>query len=295
MMKDYHIGSLDEEGKAALLSGEDQSEDSSEELRTFLQPGKWRKAVLHSKRNVSWDTRLFTFKLDHEEQTLGLPVGQHLMIRLRDPATREAIIRSYTPISETDKAGFMDVLVKVYFDSKQRSGGKMSQALDGIPIGHFVDFKGPIGRFTYHGQGSCTVNSEERKVDKYVMVSGGSGITPIYQVLRTVMQDEFDATRCVVLDGNRLLEDILCKDDLDGFARGNEEKCQLLYTLTQAPDDWDGLRGRIAAPLLKEHCSRATHEGSNVLMLICGPEALEKSVHEALLADGWTDDDMVFF
>lgn len=171
----------------------------------------------------------------------------------------------------------------------------MSQALDSIPEGHFVDFKGPIGRFEYHGQGYCTVNGKERKVDKFVMVSGGTGITPIYQVLRAVMQDESDETKCVVLDGNRLLEDILCKDDLDGFARDNAERCQLLYTLTQAPDDWQGLRGRIATPLLKEHCSRAAHDGSKVLILICGPEALEKSVHETLLDDGWTDDDMVFF
>lgn len=108
-MKDYHIGSLDREGKAALAGVEEVSEDASECLSTFLQPGKWRKAILHSKEKVSWDTRIFRFKLDHEEQTLGLPVGLHLMIRMRDPATREAIIRSYTPISETDKAGFMDV------------------------------------------------------------------------------------------------------------------------------------------------------------------------------------------
>lgn len=295
MMKDYHIGSLDEHGKSKLSGHEDESDESAERFATFLQPRKYRKAILHSKKNVSWDTRIFRFKLDHEEQTLGLPIGQHLMIRMRDPATRETIIRSYTPISETDEAGFMDVLIKVYFDTKHRKGGKMSQALDSIPIGHFVDFKGPLGRFEYHGQGSCTVNGDGRIVDKFVMISGGTGITPIYQVLRAVMQDDSDETHCVVLDGNRLFEDILCKDGLDSFARDNTEKCQLLYTLTQASDDWEGLRGRIAAPLLKDHCSRAAHEGGKTLILICGPEGLENSVHEALLYDGWTDDDIVFF
>lgn len=171
----------------------------------------------------------------------------------------------------------------------------MSQALDSIPTGHYVDFKGPIGKFEYLGGGCCTVSGVERNIDKFIMISGGSGITPIYQVLRAVMQDDSDETKCVVLDGNRLLEDILCKKDLDSFAKAPSEKCQLLYTLTQAPDDWDGLRGRIAAPLLKEHCSRAAHEEGKAMVLICGPEALEKSVHDALLDDGWKDDDLIFF
>ncbi|KAI7331031.1 Nitrate reductase [Hortaea werneckii] len=296
MMPDYHIGSLDEEGKAALAGGEASHADSDATPQpTFLDSRAWKKAILQSKTTVSWDTRIFTFKLEHDEQTLGLPTGQHLMIRLRDPVTREAIIRSYTPISETSQKGTMDVLVKIYFDTPQRKGGKMSLAMDSLPLGHFVDFKGPIGKFEYLGNGQCLVNQAERQVKKFLMICGGSGITPIYQVFRAVMQDKGDSTQCVVLDGNRLLEDILCKTNLDDFARDNAERCKLLYTLTQAPEDWEGLRGRIAAPLLKEHCERASFGAGDAMVLICGPEPLEKSVHEALLEIGWREEDMLFF
>jgi nitrate reductase (NAD(P)H) len=31
------------------------------------------------------------------------------------------------------------------------------------------------------------------------------------------------------------------------------------------------------------------------LVLICGPEALEKSTHKALNEMGWTDEDLMFF
>ena len=296
MMKDYHIGSLDDDGKRAIAErGEAPPDANAEPSPTFLDSRTWKKAILHSKVTVAGDTRLFTFKLDHEEQSLGLPIGQHLMIRLRDPATRETIIRSYTPISETAKKGFMDVLVKVYFDTKERKGGKMSQAMDALPIGHFVDFKGPIGKFEYLGAGRCMVNNAERSIGTFIMISGGSGITPIYQVLRAVMQDPADKTRCVVLNGNRLFEDILCKTELDAFAKNNAERCQLLYTLTKAPDDWKGLRGRIAAPLLKEHAARAAHEAGKAMVLLCGPEELEKAVYQALLEDGWAEDDLLIF
>ncbi|EDU47880.1 nitrate reductase [Pyrenophora tritici-repentis Pt-1C-BFP] len=111
-----------------------------------IDPRVWNKTVLHSKKHVSWDTRVFRFKLDHPDQALGLPACQHLMIRLRDPVTREAIIRSYSPISQTTQKGYCDVLIKVYADTPDRAGGKMTKALDSIPIGHSVDFKGPIGK-----------------------------------------------------------------------------------------------------------------------------------------------------
>jgi nitrate reductase (NAD(P)H) len=292
MMPEYHIGSLDEASRKILAEGEPVNE-STDPRPVFLDSRIWNKTLLHAKTPVSWDTRIFTFKLDHDEQTLGLPTGQHLMIRLRDPVTREAIIRSYTPVSQTSKKGFVDVLIKIYADSHEKVGGKMTKALDAIPVGHFVDFKGPIGKFEYLGRGLCAVNGKERKVKKFYMICGGSGITPIFQVLRAVMQDKGDATHCTVLNGNRLVEDILCREDLDAFAQDNREKCKLLYTLTKGPEDWEGLRGRIGPQLLQEYC-RNEGEGES-LVLICGPEALEKSTHKALNEQGWKDEDLMFF
>lgn len=294
MMPTYHIGSLDEASRRVLSEGEPESSTESKEPRpVFLDSRKWHKAILHAKVAVSWDTRIFTFKLEHDDQPLGLPTGQHLMIRLRDPATREAIIRSYTPISETTKRGYTDVLVKVYYDTQERAGGKMTKALDTIPIGHFVEFKGPIGKFEYLGRGLCAVNTVHRTVKRFIMICGGSGITPIFQVLRAVMQDKSDPTTCVVLDGNRLVEDILCKEELDVFARDNVDRCRILYTLSKPTEEWTGLKGRIGRELLSKQCLRGG-DGEG-LVLICGPEALEKSVHEVLNGMGWPDEDLLFF
>ena len=292
MMPDYHIGTLSEASRK-LLSEPEHIPESTTPRPIFLDSRNWRKTLLHSKTKVSWDTRIFRFKLDHPDQALGLPTGQHLMIRLRDPVTREAIIRSYTPISQTTQTGYCDVLIKVYADTPHRAGGKMTKALDSIPTGHWVDFKGPIGKFEYLGRGLCAVNGKERRVKRFFMICGGSGITPIFQVLRAVMQDKEDETHCTVLNGNRLVEDILCREDLDAFARDNTERCKLLYTLTQGPEDWQGLRGRIGKELLGESCVR-DGEGES-LVLICGPEALEKAAHEALNEQGWKDEELMFF
>jgi len=292
MMPDYHIGTLDPESRKQLAQGEPTNE-TTEPRDIFLDPRVWNKTLLHAKTPVSWDTRIFTFKLDHDTQSLGLPTGQHLMIRLRDPVTREAIIRSYTPISQTTKKGYVDVLIKIYADSQERAGGKMTKALDAIPVGHWVDFKGPIGKFESLGRGLCSVNGKERRVKKFHMICGGSGITPIFQVLRAVMQDKEDETHCTVLYGNRLSEDILCREDLDMFAKENPERCTMVHTLTKGPEDWAGRRGRIGLELLKEFCPQ--DEDGKSMALICGPEPLEKGAHRALNELGWKDEDLMFF
>ncbi|KAL8811377.1 MAG: hypothetical protein Q9200_001840 [Gallowayella weberi] len=292
MMSGYHIGTLDAAAQKSLSEPEvHPANATSGPEPTFLRSRAWTTAPLHSKQIISSDTRIFTFRLAHEAQTVGLPVGQHLMIRLRDPVTREAIIRSYTPLSDPQKTGYLDVLVKVYFDTTAAKGGRMSQALDALPIGHGVDFKGPIGKFEYLGQGLCTISGVEKRVRKFVMICAGSGVTPIFQVFRAVMSDKSDQTTCTVLNGNRLVEDILCKEDLDALARGNEDRAKVLYTLTKAPEGWEGLRGRINGELVEKHCTR----DDSTLIMICGPEALEKAIHVALLSQGWTDDQILFF
>jgi nitrate reductase (NAD(P)H) len=306
MMPTYHIGTLTDNAIAALASGEAIEGADATPRETFLDPKTWRKALLHSKKSVSPDTRIFTFKLDYDTQSLGLPTGQHLMIRLRDPVTREAIIRSYTPLSETSQRGYLDVLIKCYLPTATHAlGGKMTSALDALPLGHSLDLKGPIGKFEYLGRGHYTLNGMRNRPDPsspstsplktLYMICGGSGITPIFQILRAVLTDPSDHVKCIVIDGNRLVEDILCREELDAFARDYREKCELLYLLTRPTDEWTGLRGRIAKPLIRERVDRSRHGEGEALVLVCGPESLEATVREALGEGGWRGEEMVFF
>lgn len=295
MMADYHIGTLDEASLTILKLGEPEPVDAAPR-ETFLQAKVWTKAILSAKTRVSVDTKIFTFDLEHADQLIGLPVGQHLMMRLRDPVTREAIIRAYTPISDggVDR-GKLNVLIKVYYDTPERQGGRMTQALDSIPVGHFVDMKGPIGKFEYLGRGLCAISGHRRKVTRFIMVCAGSGITPIFQVLRAVMADRSDTTFCLVLDGNRAEEDILCKDDLDKMTVGNDHRCRLMYTLTRPSESWTGRRGRMDKVFFEQEVGPCKTVNGEDLVLICGPEALQASIHTAFTDMGWKDDDLLFF
>ncbi|KAI8635251.1 nitrate reductase [Xylariaceae sp. FL1651] len=295
MLVDYHIGTLDKTSQGLLSTGETAAPESAVPRDVFLDHKVWAKAVLAAKTSVSPDTKIFTFDLEHAGQAVGLPVGQHLMMRLRDPVTREAILRAYTPISASGARGRLDVLIKVYRDTDAQKGGRMTQALDALPLGHFVDFKGPHGKFEYLGRGLCSVSGRERKVRRYVMICGGSGITPIFAVLRAVLADRDDPTACVVLDGNRSEEDILCKAELDALLIGNEHRCRLSYVLSRPGPAWAGGRGRIDKDLIvKEVGTSMSAEGED-MVLVCGPKPLEESVRSIFTSMGWKDEDMVFF
>ncbi|KAJ7602943.1 hypothetical protein B0H17DRAFT_108712 [Mycena rosella] len=290
MMPIYHVGTLDATGRKALsTSGVQREQGRGREV--FLQPRMWSTARLHAKKKVSWDTRIFTYKLEHDEQVLGLHPGQHLLLRLRDPVTREAIVRAYTPVSETDKKGYVDVLIKVYFGSQTRKGGTMSVAMDSLPLGHEVDVKGPIGKFEYHGRGEYSLNGTKKTVKSFMMICGGSGVTPIYQVFRAVMRDPHDPTTCIVLDGNRLEEDVLCREDLDALVSEGQGKGKLIYTLTKGGEKWKGLRGRITRELIEGQCSCRPE----TVVLVCGPEGMVESIGVSLNESGWRNEQIVYF
>lgn len=306
MMPDYHIGTLDAPSKKLLESGGGGDEEAdaagdSTSRAIFLHPKQWRRAHMTAKTPISSDAKIFTFTLDHAAQEIGLPTGQHLMLRLRDPVTREAIIRAYTPYSDGAAArGQLDVLIKIYRASAdgRYGGGAMTVALDSLPLGHWVEFKGPVGKFEYLGQGHCTVGGRARFVRRFVMVCAGSGITPIFSVLRAVMKDAEDETFCTVLDGNRAEEDILCKAELDAFVEGDPEgrRCRIVHTLSRPGPAWKGGKGRLDRALFECEVGPPRREaGGEEMVLVCGPEPLEKSVRENFGEMGWKAEDLLFF
>lgn len=128
MMPDYHVGTLSAVAKKTLAAPPTAAVDTTREV--FLDPKRWINATLTAKKVVSWDTRIFTFTLEHPEQIVGLPIGQHLLIKIQDERSKEVIIRAYTPISEGSKRGEIDLLIKVYFGNEKWKGGKMTQAMD---------------------------------------------------------------------------------------------------------------------------------------------------------------------
>jgi len=290
-LSQFHIGTLVRSG-AEAPEIDDQTTDG-----IFLDRTKWKDVKLSRIIQINHDTYQYRFDLPRDVQPLGLPVGQHVFVRLRRKDTGELVQRAYTPVSQQGAIGFIEFLVKLYLSSKDFPiGGKMTTGFHQLTVGDTVQLKGPLGSFTWNGQGVASWKGSDRKVKEVGMICGGSGITPILQVLRSIFLDSLDTeTKVWVISANKTEQDILCRDELDAlYTKHGPHRLRLHYVLGKAPPGWTGSTGRIDGNILRTELPCPSEEG---IILVCGPESMiNYTVKPGLKAAGWDiEKDLVVF
>ncbi|CAL9779047.1 unnamed protein product [Musa acuminata subsp. burmannicoides] len=238
----------------------------------LVNPREKVQCKLVSKTIVSHDVRLFRFAFPSADHVLGLPVGKHIF--LCATIDGKLCMRAYTPTSPVDEVGFLELLIKVYFkgeNPKFPNGGLMSQHLESLPIGSTLDIKGPLGHIEYTGRGNFVVNGKPRLARRLAMIAGGSGITPMYQVIQAVLRDPEDRTEMHLVYANRSEDDILLWDELDGWARDRPEQFKVWYVIDEAKrgEEWRYSTGFITESILREHLPLGGSD--DTLALACGP------------------------
>ncbi|KAI5617927.1 NADH-cytochrome b5 reductase 3 [Silurus asotus] len=242
---------------------------------TLEDPNEKYPLRLIDKEIISHDTRKFRFALRSPEHVLGLPVGQHIYLSARIDGA--LVVRPYTPVSSDDDKGFVDLVVKIYYKNthpKFPEGGKMSQYLDSLRIGDTIDFRGPSGLLVYKGQGVFDIKPEKKappevKIAKHLgMIAGGTGITPMLQIIRAIMKDPKDKTICHLLFANQTEKDILLRTDLEEIQANYPERFKLWYTLDKVPEDWEYSQGFISEQMVQNHLPPPADD---TLILMCGP------------------------
>ena len=182
-----------------------------------LQPSQVLKCPLREVEQLSSDTSRFRFALPTAEHKLGLPTVSHLIAI--DPAS---IYRAYTPIShDLFDRGYFDLLIKKY------PKGYFSTYVHTMKVGDTLEFKGPIVTLTY----------EPNQVRMICMIAGGTGVTPMYQLLRTILHNPADNTKVKLLYANKSLQDILLFHELNRLADDFPEKFEVQYIVESGVSD----------------------------------------------------------
>ncbi|KNA03814.1 hypothetical protein SOVF_205480 isoform B [Spinacia oleracea] len=223
-----------------------------------LNPKKFKEFKLVKRTKVSHNTDRFRFALATPESTIGLPVGQYIRCRGKD-SDGEEVVRPYTPITLDSNIGYFELLVKMY------PQGRMSHHFRQMREGDFLPVIGPVGRFRYQpGQARA-----------FGMLAGGTGITPMFQITRAIMENPKDQAKIHLIYANHTVDDILLKDDLDSFARKYPERFNIHYVVSEPPLNWDSGVGRISKEIIQKHFPKPA---TDVMILRCGPPGMNKAM-----------------
>jgi len=224
---------------------------------------------------LSHDTRLFRFELPSPKHCLGLPTGQHIYLSAR--VSGSLVVRPYTPTSSDEDLGHMDLVIKVYHANvhpKFPEGGKMTQYLESMALGDTIDVRGPSGLLEYLGKGEFSIKPDKKvagesvRVKRVSMIAGGSGITPMLQVVRAVFRDPGDSTELSLLFANQTEEDILLRKELEEIKEEFPDRFKLWYTVDRPSEDWQYSSGFINAEMIEKALFPPS---SDNLVLLCGP------------------------
>ncbi|KAL8149713.1 NADH-cytochrome b5 reductase-like protein [Apium graveolens] len=239
-----------------------------------LNPDKWIEFKLQDKAKVSHNTQLYRFSFDPNTK-LGLDVASCLLTRYPlapdDEGKRKYVTRPYTPISDPDSKGHFDLLIKVYPE------GKMSQHFASLKPGDVLEVKGPIEKLRY------TPNMK-----KHIgMIAGGSGITPMLQIIEAILKNPDDNTKISLIYANVSPDDILLKKKLD-VLEDSHPNLKIFYTVDNPSSEWRGGKGYISKDMALKGLPGP---GDDTLILVCGPPGMVKHISGEKAKD-WTQGEL---
>jgi len=249
--------------------------NKKKKLITLEDPNTKYPLKLIDKKIISHDTRLFRFELPSEEHCLGLPIGQHIYLSAR--INGSLVVRPYTPTSCDEDLGHMDLVIKVYHANvhpKFPEGGKMTQHLESLKLGETIDVRGPSGLLVYNGGGEFAIKPDKKAAPQIVnakqvsMIAGGTGITPMLQLVRAVFRDKNDQTCLSLLFANQTEDDILLRRELEQVRDENPDRFKLWYTVDRAKEGWEYSTGFINSEMIEKAFFPPSPDN---LVLLCGP------------------------
>mgnify|MGYP000054435957 CR=1 FL=1 len=172
---------------------------------------------------------------------------------------------------------FLDDNLKIGI--KRIQGDKVSNYLhSNVKVGDTISMLKPSGKFTVH---PLITNNKS-----HYFFAAGSGITPIYSMIKSILNIESNST-VYLLYGNRNQRSIIFKKEFDELKKQFPKNFILKYLLSNPEMEWSDLwisqkrkdytKGRIESDTIKSFIDTNSQTNSNSAYYICGPEDMINS------------------
>lgn len=190
--------------------------------------------------------------------------GQYLAIQVN--AGGENLRREYSLCSSP----YLDEPMTIA--SKRIDSGKVSSYLyESLKEGDTIECMPPQGNFY------TELNPDNENF--YVLIGGGSGITPLFSILKSVLAVE-PKSKIVLYYGNRAEDDIIFHSELKKLVEENRDRFKIIFTLSECDDSWQDYRGMVNTEDLLKIIDENVYTGTgDADYFICGPSEMMTKVH----------------
>ena len=236
---------------------------------------KWSKFKIMGKKTVSRSqTRPVVF-FTIGAGVSGLPTGSHVRVRAEDPETGKMVERKYTPTRFDGKC--CELMLRIY------PYGKLTQLLYKLNVGDDIEMCGPVGLHRYALKGPGTFSHGKKSfgpVKRIGMIAGGTGITPMLQIINHVLQDPDDNTQLHLLECNSTSKDIMMEARLRDLASSSGGQLTVTFAISNAEEGQTAESDRYTfASLSKDTLDASAIEAampgcwrSDGFICLCGPD-----------------------
>lgn len=206
------------------------------------------------------DVKTFQFQAV-EPQLFHFKPGQFIGMQLEIDGKRYN--RSYTIASSPSRPHTLQLTIK-----KEKSGKVSPWLHDNIVVGSKLELRGPAGRF----------NCFDTESDKVLLISAGSGITPMMSMAR-FWTDTNPGKDIKFLNWVRSVEDIIFRRELALLDQQNRNfQLEVICTRPGLGENWLGKRGRINHTSLQDMVADLDQR----VIFCCGPDGFMQQVKSYL-------------
>ncbi|MCC5970991.1 MAG: phenylacetate-CoA oxygenase/reductase subunit PaaK [Pararhodobacter sp.] len=231
--------------------------------------------------NVQKDTRdavVVTLRPRAEDAArFAFTQGQYLTFR-RDFDGAE-LRRSYSICAGRDE-GVLKVGIK-----RVEGGAFSSWANENLAPGAVLEAMPPMGNFH--------TALDPATARHYLGFAGGSGITPVLSILKTVLSAE-PASRFTLVYANRQVSSIMFREELEDLKNTYLGRLSVLHVLETEAQEIDLFTGRIDADKIAALFTHWVDAKSVDMAFICGPEPMMLSIASGLKNHGLSDGQIKF-
>jgi ring-1,2-phenylacetyl-CoA epoxidase subunit PaaE len=207
----------------------------------------------------------------------GFIQGQYLTFR-RD-FDGEELRRSYSICAGLDE-GCLKVGIK------RVDGGAFSTwANESLAPGTVLEAMPPMGNFH--------LALDPGKDRHYLGFAGGSGITPVLSILKTVLQRE-PKSRFTLVYANRQISSIMFREELEDLKNDYLGRLSVLHVLESEGPEIDLFTGRVDAEKMQALFTHWVDPTTVDAAFICGPEPMMLTIAASLRNHGLRDDQIKF-